>query len=676
MMKYLLMTTCLVALFFGSLSGPAMAQGSIDWEELWRNVPPPPNQTTHPNAWMITARSFTGLAYDKWRDVLYVVNPHTTQQNQFFWQTPRIHIWNAETGQPAMNIGRSAHATVAGQGGEIPVPLDTITNWSTLFRGFSQNTYSLYKIDLDDEGRIFACNLVSPIWGICILLASGLCDPVFLGQGPFRVWRWDTPTSTPLLAYATLNPAGSAIGGLGNSEMTYTRWGDAFDVIGKRSMYYPPNQDPPYLVDSIRIYTSGGSWPTQPNWNREVNVILADPRPENQRPNRDAGGGKLDYRLAVRLVNSNSGLASHGVAGTANTLVHDVWMSSNPRLLTAAMHVQTASGNWPQVYNQLATGNRSLSTNLTGMAGPIKYFELPQYGRKFLVLGGGQPTGGLDPSIPNQNTIARMLDVTQPGQDKALWGPTPMLGNKTLNNNSGEENYIADVDVQVKYYSPDDDPDYPGLHAILYVLMSNNGIAAFRSRRAFPVELSTLTATVNGEMVDLSWSITMETNNHGFEIQRSFDHGTNWENIGFVPGRGTTTQPWDYTYQDPVTPTHRNIGNVKYRLRQVDIDGTHTFSPTVDAYFDAVPSMVTLYQNYPNPFNPTTTIGYQLTENSHVTLKVYNTLGEHVGTLVDDYKQAGAHQITMTAEQLPSGTYVYQINANGHVAQKKMTVMK
>ncbi|MCB2205634.1 T9SS type A sorting domain-containing protein [bacterium] len=678
MKKILLTTGCMLALFLATLPNQASAQGNIFWEELWRNVPPPANQTSHVNAWMIPSKSFTGLAYDKWRDVVYIVNPHTSVAGPVFWQTPRIYAWKSQTGTPAMDVGRSADASSKGLGGELPVPIDTVASAGgvQLYRGYSQNTYSLYKIDLDDEGRIFACNLVVPVWGICILLPSGQCDPVYLGQGPFRVWRWDTPVASPKCVYATLNAGSNGIGtGPLDSEMSYHRWGDAFDVIGYRSMYYPPGEDP-YLVDSVRIYTSGGSYPTQPNWNEQVNVILADRRPEAQRPSSDTGPYKLEYRLAIRLVNSNAGLAAHGVAGTSLQLVSDVWMDSNPRITTAATQVQHPTNPWPQTYNQQATGNRSLSSSLTGQSGAIRYFELPEYGLKYIVLADGYPTGGVDPTIPNNNTKARIIDVTTPGQDFQIWGDTPQLGNKTLNNNSAVENYIADVDFQLKHYSLQEDPDEPGLHVILYVLMSNNGIAAFRSRKAIPVELNTLNATVNGNNVDLVWNVTSESNNYGFEIERSFDGGANYENVGFVSGRGTTTAPKDYKYSDPITATHRNVGNVKYRLRQVDNDGTATYSPVVDVYFDAQPSTISLYQNYPNPFNPTTTIAYQLTKPGHVTLRVFNSLGENVSTLVNAEKGAGTHQVTMDAANLPSGTYIYQLNVDGQMQQKKMTVMK
>ncbi len=665
-----------IALLFLMLQGVASAQGNISWAELWRNNTPPASNPTHPNAWMTPSNSFTSIAYDKWRDVLYVVNPGFITVGQTVVPMPRIYAWDANTGLPAMNIGRSAAATAAGLGGELPVPIDTISPLGTTTnRGFSQNMFSLYKIDLDDEGRIYACNLVAPLWGICVLLPSGPCDPVYLSQGPFRVWRWDNPTATPVLAYATLNTNGTAIGGLGNSEQTFSRWGDAFDVIGKRAWYYPVN-DAPYLVDSVRIYVSGGSFPAQQGGNGEVNVILPDTRPPAQRPDRDvAGGGKLDMRLAVRLVNSFNGLAGHGVAATGGGLTHDVWMDSNTGLTTVAPHVQHPTNPWPQTYNQPAIANRSLSAILTGPSGPIKYFETTQYNRKFLAVADGFPSGGADTTIPNNNTTARVLDISQPGGSFIQFNPTPKLGDKTLGNVGAPDNYIADIDYQLRYYSEQEDPDAPGTHIILFVLMSNNGIAAYRSR-GVPVEFTSFAARINGEQVYLTWDVALEANNHGFEMQRSFNGGENWEVFGFVAGRGTTTQPMKYSYTDHLSSTHRSVGIVKYRIRQIDHDGADWLSPILDVYIDAAPTSITLYRNYPNPFNPSTTIGYQLGEAGHVLLTVFNALGERVAVLVDEHMPSGAHQVILNSEHLPSGTYIYQIQSAGATSRKKMTLIR
>lgn len=90
------------------------------------------------------------------------------------------------------------------------------------------------------------------------------------------------------------------------------------------------------------------------------------------------------------------------------------------------------------------------------------------------------------------------------------------------------------------------------------------------------------------------------------------------------------------------------------------------------------PDKFELFQNYPNPFNPTTTICYQLTNDSRVTLKIYNLLGQEVLTLVDADKQAGYHQEILNASRFASGMYVYRIvymNQAGKRASDKKTML-
>jgi hypothetical protein len=83
-----------------------------------------------------------------------------------------------------------------------------------------------------------------------------------------------------------------------------------------------------------------------------------------------------------------------------------------------------------------------------------------------------------------------------------------------------------------------------------------------------------------------------------------------------------------------------------------------------------------IYQNYPNPFNPSTVIGYQLPVGCNVTLKLYNILGKEVATLVDEYKPAGMYQAEFNAADLPSGTYIYRLQAGEYLGSRKMLILK
>ncbi len=88
------------------------------------------------------------------------------------------------------------------------------------------------------------------------------------------------------------------------------------------------------------------------------------------------------------------------------------------------------------------------------------------------------------------------------------------------------------------------------------------------------------------------------------------------------------------------------------------------------------PGKFNLYQNYPNPFNPTTKIRFQIPSSESVSLKIYNTLGNEISTLVNEEKPAGNYEIRFDAENLPSGIYFYKIEAGNYSSVKKMILLK
>lgn len=89
-----------------------------------------------------------------------------------------------------------------------------------------------------------------------------------------------------------------------------------------------------------------------------------------------------------------------------------------------------------------------------------------------------------------------------------------------------------------------------------------------------------------------------------------------------------------------------------------------------------LPTKFDLFQNYPNPFNPTTTIGFNVAKASHVSLKIYNILGQLVATLVDREMHPGSYQFNFNAASLSSGVYFYRINAGNYNSTKKMILLK
>jgi hypothetical protein len=88
------------------------------------------------------------------------------------------------------------------------------------------------------------------------------------------------------------------------------------------------------------------------------------------------------------------------------------------------------------------------------------------------------------------------------------------------------------------------------------------------------------------------------------------------------------------------------------------------------------PSKFELLQNYPNPFNPTTNIRYQISNNSYVSLKVYDILGKEIATLVNENLKAGTYEARFDASNISSGVYFYKIIAGNFTDVKKMLIIK
>lgn len=89
-----------------------------------------------------------------------------------------------------------------------------------------------------------------------------------------------------------------------------------------------------------------------------------------------------------------------------------------------------------------------------------------------------------------------------------------------------------------------------------------------------------------------------------------------------------------------------------------------------------LPQMPVLEQNYPNPFNPRTTIPFSIPDDGQVVLRVYDTYGRAVATLVDAMLSGGRHILTFAGDGLPSGIYICRLEAGGRILQRNMMLLK
>ncbi|MEM8488403.1 MAG: T9SS type A sorting domain-containing protein [Bacteroidota bacterium] len=181
-----------------------------------------------------------------------------------------------------------------------------------------------------------------------------------------------------------------------------------------------------------------------------------------------------------------------------------------------------------------------------------------------------------------------------------------------------------------------------------------------------PVELTSFTSLVQDRRAVLHWETASETNNAGFEVQQYVDGA--YTNIGFVAGRGTTTERQRYTFRTRDLAS----GNHNFRLKQIDFDGTFAYSDAVSANI-ALVGAAEMQKPYPDPFNPTTQFTMTIAREQDVNIAVYDMLGRHVQTLHQGaLSPSEAHQFTFEASNLPSGRYF--IRAVGEFFNQSQTV--
>ncbi|MEM6337917.1 MAG: T9SS type A sorting domain-containing protein, partial [Bacteroidota bacterium] len=202
-------------------------------------------------------------------------------------------------------------------------------------------------------------------------------------------------------------------------------------------------------------------------------------------------------------------------------------------------------------------------------------------------------------------------------------------------------------------------------------LIGNNG--------ALPVEWTAFDAVVDGQAVVLTWETATETDNAGFAVERlAFDvagergAGSEWSEVGFVEGAGTTVEAQRYAFR----LMDQAIGRHQFRLRQVDFSGEVSYSSVVEVVVE-VPGAYVLSDAYPNPFNPQAMFTLAVAERQRVTVDLFDALGRSVQTLHKGELAANqTHRFTLDGSRLPSGVYLYRVAGESFVESRRVTLVK
>lgn len=200
---------------------------------------------------------------------------------------------------------------------------------------------------------------------------------------------------------------------------------------------------------------------------------------------------------------------------------------------------------------------------------------------------------------------------------------------------------------------------------------------------SLPVELMNFTGSISNGKLSLNWQTATETNNYGWEVEyqesevspstplRDQSEKIEWETIGFVAGKGTTTEVQSYSFSLLVP---RPLSLAVFRLKQIDLDGTVSYSPEIE--LNHLPDGFLLIKAYPNPFNPETKLEINLPEKSEINLVLYNSLGQQIKIIDSGKKEAGLHFYTISGNQLSSGIYFATLSTGKQKKSVKLVLLK
>lgn len=344
-------------------------------------------------------------------------------------------------------------------------------------------------------------------------------------------------------------------------------------------------------------------------------------------------GSLQQYHLIDVTNKSNPQLISTSIT-LPGIYAHSGWMTEDKRYFFATEEFNVRDmtvwdlqdrSSWDLVIPAWGLNNNSIVHNLYIVG---DYAHISYYTSGYLVLDISDP---LNPQIAGQYDT---YPLNNSGNYSGAWGVYPFLP-------SGNT-IISDI---------------------------NTGLYVLRFNGMVPVELSSFTAEVCDQNIILKWSTSSEKNNQGFEIQRRLDN--EFYTIGFVEGKGTSTEINNYTFVD----RDLQSGAYYYRLKQIDFDGSSEYSDEI--FIDVLtPAEFALIQNYPNPFNPSTNVKFNLPTNEFVNLSIYNLVGEKVSELVNEILEQGEHNLIFNASELPSGIYIAKLSAGNLNQSIKMTLLK
>lgn len=190
----------------------------------------------------------------------------------------------------------------------------------------------------------------------------------------------------------------------------------------------------------------------------------------------------------------------------------------------------------------------------------------------------------------------------------------------------------------------------------------------------YPIGGETFQASV---VVTLQWHIAISHGPANWNLFFSNDGGSTWEAIVLSLPEAQLNLDWTIpnitTDSGQVKVVQDNVTGEDYydacsNFKIITTTGINGYTNHSNKYI--------LYSAYPNPFNNSTLISFYLPTISRVQINIYNLLGQKLETVVNKEMSAGINQVRWNANELPSGVYLYMLQAGEYIETKKMILMK
>ncbi len=343
-------------------------------------------------------------------------------------------------------------------------------------------------------------------------------------------------------------------------------------------------------------------------------------------------------------------------AGPSNVLINEV-DADTPGLDTAEFIELFGTAGLPLDAYVLVLFNGS--DDQSYMAYDLDGFSLDA-GGFFVLCGDDANVANCDLDVNASNLIQNGADAVALYTGSATDFPndTPVTAVNLVDaivydTNDGDDTGLLGGLGQTTQYNEDENGDKDNQSIQRFADGSNNIVTANATPGAqnLPVELTSFTATANGNAAELLWETASETNNTGFEVQ--MDAGNGFSPVDFVQGAGSTLEAQSYNLR----VADLTAGGYRFRLKQIDLDGAFEFSPVVELAIGSTEPFA--LSAGPNPFRRSANVSLQVAVAQDVTVEVFDLLGRSVARLFEGAMDADqSRTFSVDGSALASGLYV------------------